>query len=135
MDGLVARGNANRAVVVVGATNRPEVLDEALLRPGRFDRVVRVDLPDAGGRLRILNVHLRLKQVPLASDVDDSFLEGFAIQCDGLAGAALEALVNEAAIRAARRSSSEVGAVDLDAALSDFQNSRSSRPSGFPWSF
>ncbi|CAJ1461297.1 unnamed protein product [Effrenium voratum] len=61
MDGLVTR-ESGRPVVVIAATNRPEVLDEALLRPGRFDRVVQVDLPDAAGRKEILKVHLRLRR-------------------------------------------------------------------------
>lgn len=134
MDGLTTHGNG-RPVVVVGATNRPEVLDEALLRPGRFDRVVKVDLPDAVGRLQIIRVHLRLKKVPLDSDVDDAALTHLANRCEGLAGAGLESLVNEAAIRAARRGSSTVCAADLDLALNDYRNSRkSTRSEGvLPW--
>eukprot|EP00913_Durusdinium_trenchii_P024112 g22645.t1 len=77
MDGLVTR-ESGRPVVVIAATNRPEVLDEALLRPGRFDRVVQVDLPDAEGRLDILKVHLRLRQVPLATEVNEQSLSEIA---------------------------------------------------------
>lgn len=135
MDGLTARGASGRPVVVVGATNRPEVLDEALLRPGRFDRLVKVDLPDAGGRMEILKVHLRLKQVPLAPDANhEAFLGSLAERCEGFAGAALEAVVNEAAIRAARRGSETVAARDLEQALEDFGRSReAARPGGFPF--
>mmetsp|Transcript_126268 Transcript_126268/g.404173 ORF Transcript_126268/g.404173 Transcript_126268/m.404173 type:complete len:542 (-) Transcript_126268:123-1748(-) len=136
MDGLVGRGStSDKPVVVIGATNRPEVLDEALLRPGRFDRIVKVDLPNARGRKSILGVHLRLKQVPLAPDVDDKLLTTIAERSDGLAGAALESLVNEAAIRAARRYSSTVAAQDLEQALSEFKRSREGTgPRPFPFS-
>jgi len=135
MDGLTGRSeNSAKPVVVVGATNRPQVLDEALLRPGRFDRVVRVELPDARGREQILGVHIRLKRVPLAADVSGGvFLKGFSERCDGLAGAALEALVNEAAIRAARRSASEVAAQDFLDALDNYRGSRAPRAGNFPW--
>jgi len=135
MDGLTGRSeNSAKPVVVVGATNRPQVLDEALLRPGRFDRVVRVELPDARGREQILGVHIRLKRVPLAADVSGGvFLQGFSERCDGLAGAALEALVNEAAIRAARRSASEVAAQDFLDALDNYRGSRAPRAGNFPW--
>eukprot|EP00971_Amphidinium_carterae_P343221 6482863-Amphidinium_carterae.1 len=105
MDGLVR--DTSKPIVVVAATNRPETLDEALLRPGRFDRIVKVELPDAHGRYEILQVHIRLKKVPLASTADAAALKDFAHRCDGLAGAMLEALVNEAAIRAARRQATE----------------------------
>lgn len=101
MDGLDARESRD-PILVVAACNRPEMLDEALLRPGRFDRVVRVDPPDADGRLQILLTHIRLNRVPLASDVDTTALGLLAKRCEGLGGAALEAIVNEAAIRAAR---------------------------------
>lgn len=135
MDGLTSRGNGGKPVVVLGATNRPEVLDEALLRPGRFDRVVQVGLPNAAGRARILDVHLNLKQVPRAYDLDFEAVSKVAVKCEGMGGAALEALVNEAAIRAARRNSSTVSVIDLDSALSDFNGSReSTKPGGgFPW--
>jgi cell division protease FtsH len=87
----------HEAVVVIAATNRPEILDTALLRPGRFDRQVVVDVPDRTGRLAILKVHARA--VPLADDVD---LEAIAKITPGFAGADLRNLVNEAAILAAR---------------------------------
>ncbi|CAE8586375.1 unnamed protein product, partial [Polarella glacialis] len=133
MDGLVTR-EAGKPVIVIGATNRPEVLDEALLRPGRFDRVVKVGLPDAGGRARILGIHMRLKQVPVAPDVDEIFLLALAEKCNGLSGASLEALVNEAAIRAARREAATVSGADFVQALIDFTKSREgTRPSPFPW--
>lgn len=100
MDGLDAR-TSRHPTLVIAACNRPEMLDEALLRPGRFDRLVRVDPPDADGRLRILLTHIRLNHMPLASDVDTTALSRLAKRCEGLGGAALEAVVNEAAIRAA----------------------------------
>jgi cell division protease FtsH len=94
MDGFDAR----QAVVVLGATNRPDGLDKALLRPGRFDRRVTVDRPDWNGRLAILKIHSR--DVPLASDVD---LITVARSTPGMVGADLANLVNEAALLAARR--------------------------------
>ncbi len=93
MDGF----DDHEAVVVIAATNRPEILDPALLRPGRFDRQVMVDVPDRTGRLAILEVHAR--SVPLAKDVN---LEAIAKITPGFAGADLRNLVNEAAILAAR---------------------------------
>jgi cell division protease FtsH len=93
MDGF----EANVGVIVIAATNRPDVLDPALLRPGRFDRQVVVPLPDIRGREQILKVHMR--KVPLAPDVDASVL---ARGCPGFAGADLANLVNEAALFAAR---------------------------------
>ena len=94
MDGFSPR----QAVVVMAATNRPEILDSALLRPGRFDRQVLVDVPDRAGRLAILGVHAR--GVPLAEDVD---LEALSRRTPGFAGADLANLVNEAALLSARR--------------------------------
>jgi cell division protease FtsH len=94
MDGFDTDTN----VIVVAATNRPDILDPALLRPGRFDRRVVVDRPDMRGRMSILSVHVKGK--PLADDID---LEAIARQSPGLSGADLENLVNEAAILAARR--------------------------------
>jgi len=94
MDGF----SPNEAVVVLAATNRPDVLDPALMRPGRFDRKVVLHLPDRRARQRILEVHCR--KVPLASDVD---LAAIAARTVGFAGANLENLVNEAALLAARR--------------------------------
>ena len=99
MDGF----ETNEGVILIAATNRPDVLDPALLRPGRFDRRVVVDRPDINGRLGILQVHSRT--VPLADDVD---LEVIARGTPGFAGADLANLVNEAALIAARRNQKEV---------------------------
>src|SRR5947199_267185 len=94
MDGLQARGK----VVVIGATNRPNALDPALRRPGRFDREIEIGVPDRDGRLEILQIHTR--GMPLAEDVD---LKKLADVTHGFVGADLEALAKEAAIRALRR--------------------------------
>src|SRR5205823_1183993 len=94
MDGFDSR----EGVIVLAATNRADVLDPALLRPGRFDRRVMVQAPDRNGRLAILRIHTR--GVPLAPDVD---LEALAAQAAGFVGADLRNLVNEAALLAARR--------------------------------
>jgi cell division protease FtsH len=98
-------------VILVAATNRPDVLDPALLRPGRFDRRVVVPRPDFRGRFEILKVHTR--RVPLAEDVD---LEIVARGTPGFVGADLQNLVNEAALLAARRDASRVGQVDFERA-------------------
>jgi cell division protease FtsH len=94
MDGFTP----NAGVIVLAATNRPDVLDPALLRPGRFDRRVVLELPDVGGRLAILKVHVHGK--PLDGRVD---LETIAKETHGLSGADIANLVNEAAILTARR--------------------------------
>lgn len=101
MDGIVVDGEVQ--VLVMAATNRVDMLDPALLRPGRFDRVVNVDLPDKEGRLAILQLHTRKK--PLAADVD---LESIARQSFGFSGAHLESLANEAAILALRAGLSKI---------------------------
>jgi cell division protease FtsH len=107
MDGFSGR----EGVIVLAATNQPDVLDKALLRPGRFDRRVIVNLPDKAGREAILKVHTR--KVPLASDVD---LGELAASTPGFSGADLKNLVNEAALLAARRDQTEVRQKDfLDA--------------------
>jgi cell division protease FtsH len=103
MDGF----DSSTHVIVLAATNRPDVLDKALLRPGRFDRRVAVQAPDRSGRSQILKVHTR--SVPLASDVD---LEALAASTPGMVGADLANLVNEAALLAARRNHEVV--VDAD---------------------
>jgi cell division protease FtsH len=105
MDGF----ETNEGVILIAATNRPDVLDPALLRPGRFDRRVVVDRPDLTGRIGILQVHTRT--VPLADDVD---LEVVARGTPGLAGADLANLVNEAALIAARRNKKKVDMVDFE---------------------
>ena len=95
MDGF----ESNDGVILIAATNRPDVLDPALLRPGRFDRQVVVDLPDARGREGIIKVHLDKRKVPLREDVDITKL---GKGTPGLSGADLENLVNEACLLAAR---------------------------------
>jgi cell division protease FtsH len=108
MDGF----QGNEGVVVLAATNRPEVLDPALLRPGRFDRRVSVNPPDFDGRLKILRVHTRT--VPLAPEVD---LAAVASATPGLVGADLANLVNEAALAAAQHGHDKVTGTDLGDAL------------------
>jgi len=108
MDGF----ESNEAVIVLGATNRPEVLDQALLRPGRFDRRVAVQPPDRAGRARILEVHTR--SVPLADDVD---LDALAASTPGMVGADLANLANEAALLGTRRNHDKVQMVDLTDSL------------------
>ena len=107
MDGF----EGNDGVIVVAATNRPDVLDPALLRPGRFDRQVVVDLPDIRGREAILKVHMR--KVPLASDVDPLVI---ARGTPGFSGADLANLINEAALFAARYSDKKIDQSHLDLA-------------------
>ncbi|MGB7416829.1 MAG: ATP-dependent zinc metalloprotease FtsH [Thermosynechococcaceae cyanobacterium] len=108
MDGFTA----NNGVVILAATNRPEVLDPALQRPGRFDRQVVVDRPDKIGRRAILEVHV--PNVRLADDVD---LERIAVRTPGFAGADLANLVNEAALLAARQDKDEVTMADFNEAI------------------
>ena len=108
MDGFTG----NEGVVVLAATNRPEILDQALLRPGRFDRRVTVSAPDQRGRRQILAVHTR--NVPLAPDVD---LDALAASTPGMVGADLKNLVNEAALRAARRGEDRVTMADFSDSL------------------
>ncbi len=99
-------------VIIMAATNRPEILDPALLRPGRFDRQVVVDRPDRAGREAILRVHAR--QIRLAPDVD---LNVLARRTPGFVGADLANLLNEGALLAARKDKTEVGMAELDAAI------------------
>ncbi len=108
MDGF----QANVGVIILAATNRPEVLDRALLRPGRFDRRVLVDAPDLGGRQAILEVHARGK--PLAEDVD---LRRMAQETPGFSGADLANALNEAALLAARRGGTYIRQKDLEEAV------------------
>ena len=107
MDGF----EGNEGIIVIAATNRSDVLDPALLRPGRFDRKVLVGRPDVKGREAILKVHARNK--PLAEDVD---LKLVAQQTPGFVGADLENVLNEAALVAARRNKSVIDALDIDEA-------------------
>ena len=105
MDGF----ESNEGVILIAATNRPDVLDPALMRPGRFDRQIVVDLPDLRGREGILRVHIRNK--PMAEDVDVTLL---ARGTPGMAGADLANLVNEGALLAARRNHEKVYMADLE---------------------
>jgi cell division protease FtsH len=107
MDGF----ESNEGVILIAATNRPDVLDPALLRPGRFDRRVVVPLPDIKGRTGILTVHAKNK--PLADDVD---LETVAKGTPGFCGADLSNLVNEAALMAARKEKKKIEKVDFEVA-------------------
>ncbi len=107
MDGF----EASEGVIILAATNRPDVLDPALLRPGRFDRQITVPLPDVKGRAKILTVHM--KKVPLANSVDASVI---ARGTPGFSGAELANLVNEAALLAARKNKRVVGMDDLEEA-------------------
>jgi cell division protease FtsH len=107
MDGF----DTAEGIILVAATNRPDVLDPALLRPGRFDRQVVVNHPDLRGRSEVLKVHT--KNMPIAADVE---LEKIARGTPGFSGADLANLVNEAALWAARRNKSEVGSVDFETA-------------------
>jgi cell division protease FtsH len=108
MDGFDARTN----VIMIAATNRPDILDPALLRPGRFDRQVGVDAPDLKGRLQVLNVHAKGK--PIAPEVD---LEAFARRTPGFTGADLANVLNEAALLTARRERQQIGNGEMDEAI------------------
>jgi cell division protease FtsH len=112
MDGF----DGNSGVIVLAATNRADMLDSALVRPGRFDRRVPVDLPDVKGRREILNVHVRGK--PLAKELD---LDIIAKRTIGFSGASLANLMNEAAIVAARNDKEEIGYAEVDFALDRLQ--------------
>lgn len=109
MDGFEV---SEHPVIVIGATNRIESLDSALIRPGRFDRHIAVDPPDKRGRLEILEVHAKGK--PFAADVE---LDRLASQTAGMTGAELALILNEAALRAARRHGEEITAADIDEAF------------------
>ncbi len=108
MDGF----SANEGVIVLAATNRPDILDKALLRPGRFDRQIVVSSPDVGAREQILEVHSRKKK--LAEDVD---LKTIAKNTSGFSGADLENVLNEAALLAARRNLKEIGMTEIEDAM------------------
>jgi len=107
MDGF----ESNEGVIIIAATNRPDVLDPAILRPGRFDRRITVNRPDVRGREAILRVHA--KKTPLAPDVD---METIARGTPGFSGADLENLVNEAALLAARQDKDAVSMIDFEMA-------------------
>ncbi|MEA5517390.1 ATP-dependent zinc metalloprotease FtsH [Limnoraphis robusta] len=108
MDGF----EGNTGIIIIAATNRPDVLDTALLRPGRFDRQVIVDLPGYNGRLGILKVHARNKKLS-----DDVSLEAIARRTPGFSGADLANLLNEAAILTARRRKESISLVEIDDAV------------------
>jgi cell division protease FtsH len=108
MDGF----DPNSGIIVIAATNRPDILDPALLRPGRFDRRIVVDNPDARGRRAILDVHVRGK--PIAEDVN---LETLARRTPGFSGADLANMVNEGALLAARRGKKRIGRTEFDEAI------------------
>jgi cell division protease FtsH len=108
MDGFETR----KGVIILAATNRPDVLDPALLRPGRFDRQVVIDAPDLRGRLEILQVHAR--DIPIAQGVS---LERIAQRTPGFSGADLANVINEAALLAARRNKDQIETADLDEAV------------------
>ncbi len=108
MDGF----GANEGIIIIAATNRPDILDPALLRPGRFDRQITVDRPDVKGREAVLKVHARNK--PLAKDVK---LEVIAKRTTGFTGADLENLLNEAALLAARRNKKDIAMNEMDEAI------------------
>ncbi|MBS4210820.1 ATP-dependent zinc metalloprotease FtsH [Bacillus sp. FJAT-50079] len=107
MDGF----GANEGIIIIAATNRPDVLDPALLRPGRFDRQITVDRPDVKGREAVLHVHARNK--PLDESVD---IKTIATRTPGFSGADLENLLNEAALVAARRNKKKIDKSDIDEA-------------------
>ncbi|WP_424768641.1 ATP-dependent zinc metalloprotease FtsH [Paenibacillus sp. sgz302251] len=108
MDGF----GANEGIIIIAATNRPDILDPALLRPGRFDRQITVDRPDVKGREAVLKVHARNK--PLGKDVK---LDVIAKRTTGFSGADLENLLNEAALLAARRNKKDIAMVEVDDAI------------------
>ena len=108
MDGFAA----NEGIIIIAATNRPDILDPALLRPGRFDRQIVVDKPDVRGRLAILKVHSKGK--PIAEDVD---LDILARRTPGFTGADLSNLVNEAALLAARRDKKKIYMIEMEEAI------------------
>ena len=119
MDGF----EANNGVIVLAATNRPDVLDRALTRPGRFDRRIDISLPDKAARHKILSVHARTK--PLSDSVN---LMEWAIKTPGFSGADLQNLLNEAAIYAARNDKSIISSYELDKALEKARFGLLSRP-------
>lgn len=108
MDGF----SANEGIIIIAATNRPDILDPALLRPGRFDRQITVDRPDVKGRVEVLKVHARNK--PLGEDID---LDIIARRTPGFTGADLENLLNEAALLTARKNKKQINMEEIDEAI------------------
>ncbi|EKX43020.1 hypothetical protein GUITHDRAFT_95521 [Guillardia theta CCMP2712] len=116
MDGIDTQGNG---IVIIAATNRYDILDDALTRPGRFDRVVRVPLPDKEGREKVLRVHA--KTTRLSSSVN---LARIAENTEGFSPAELSSIINEAAIMAATKNAESVTQADLEEALRSYKVSR-----------
>jgi cell division protease FtsH len=108
MDGF----GVNEGIIIIAATNRPDILDPALLRPGRFDRHIVVDKPDVKGRLEILKVHTKGKPVEKEAN-----LEVLARRTPGFTGADLSNLVNEAALLSARRNRKRIGMEELEESI------------------
>ena len=119
MDGFAT----NSGVIVISATNRPDVLDRALIRPGRFDRRIDISLPDRNARFKILSVHARTK--PLSDSVK---LKEWALKTPGFSGADLQNFLNEAAINAARKNKSKISSIELESALEKSRFGLLSRP-------
>ena len=112
MDGF----GTNEHVVVLAGTNRPDVLDPALMRPGRFDRHIAIDRPDIGGRRQIFGVHL--KPISISKDITlETIAEKLALLTPGFSGADIANVCNEAALRAARREGTDVTEADFDGAI------------------
>ena len=123
MDGF----ESNSGVIVIGATNRSDILDRALTRPGRFDRLIEISLPDRKARYKILSVHARTK--PLSDSVN---LNEWASKTPGFSGADLQNLLNEAAINAARNDKSEISCFELEKALEKSRFGLLSKPLSDP---
>jgi len=118
LDGFDA--DASRLVICIGATNRPDTLDAALRRPGRFDRIVQVDKPDVQGRREILDVHVQTRGLPLENNAQHGkkhLLDEIATMTSGFTGADLENLVNEAALLAGRENKTTVGKEEFEKAV------------------
>ena len=123
MDGF----DANEGIIIIAATNRPDVLDPALLRPGRFDRQIVVHIPDVVGREKILEVHARNK--PISSEVD---FQNVARLTSGFSGADLENLLNEAAIFAARANRSHINSNDISEGINKvIMGPQKKKPNGY----
>ena len=112
-------------VMVIAATNRMELLDKALLRPGRFDRIIRIDVPDLEGRVSILEIHTR--NVPLEDSVD---LKKLAKKCEGMSGAELKAVVTEAGMYAISEGKDNMTKEDLEEGIRRALSERSRSTEG-----
>lgn len=123
MDGF----SANEGIIIIAATNRADILDPALLRPGRFDRQIQVNAPDVKGREEVLKVHARNK--PLREEVK---LDLIAIRTPGFSGADLENLLNEAALVAARNNKKEIGMEHIEEAIDRVIAGPAKKAASFP---